>query len=64
MDKLLVVGACFVFATFASCTVAVNYHDAAAMKEIIDKGADPIAARCAVKTADSSMCAIYAAKGK
>jgi len=59
---VVVAGIILVVCAMGSCTHEVNKSDNIAMTEMVKNGADPIAAKCAVKGAANSECAILAAK--
>lgn len=58
----IVSGLVIVCCAMASCTHEKNKSDNIAMTEMVKHGADPVAAKCAVKGAANSECAILAAK--
>jgi hypothetical protein len=59
-----IIGIVIVCCAMTTCTVRNNNSDNAAMAEMVKNGAEPLAARCAVKgsTNQASECAILAAK--
>jgi hypothetical protein len=64
MEKIIALSICFVIATFASCTGAINYHDNIIMDNMVKNGSEPIAARCAIKGLSYNACAVYIANKK
>ena len=62
--KIVMVAICIVIATMGGCQGTINYQDNTAMVDMVNKGADPLDARCAIKSSDNSMCAIRAASKK
>lgn len=62
MEKLIVIGLCFIMACFSSCTAYVNHDDNLTMANMIRDGADPLAIKCAVKSSERPMCEILASK--
>ena len=59
--KIITAGVVTVIASFSSCTAYTNYDDNIAMTKMVEKGADPIDARCAVKGNSTTTCGIRAA---
>lgn len=47
--KYSVIGICSVIASFGGCTATINYHDNQAIVAMVEKGADPIKAKCAIR---------------
>lgn len=62
MCQILMIAACFAVACVAGCSGYVNHVDDATMAEMVRAGANPIAARCAVRDVSSAACSIHAAK--
>ena len=58
---IIVIGICFVIASFGGCSAVVNHQDNAAMVEMVKAGADPLDANCAIKGDTSNSCVIRAA---
>ena len=50
-----------IIASFSGCNVAISYDDNKAMRSMVENGADPIDARCAIKGSVESYCDIRAA---
>lgn len=62
MEKIIALSICFVIASFSSCTAYTNYDDNKTMKDMVKNGAEPVAARCAVKGSATGVCEILASK--
>lgn len=59
---IVILGLVLVCCAMASCTATVSKDDNKAMVEMVKNGADPIAAKCAVKGSAGSECAILSTK--
>lgn len=51
--KIVSIAFCFCIACFSSCTAVVNYTDASVMLDMVNKGANPLDAKCAIKGASA-----------
>ena len=58
---IIVIGICFVIASFGGCSIVVNHQDNTAMVEMVKAGADPFDANCAIKGNAGNSCVIRAA---
>lgn len=59
--KIITTAICFVIVSIGGCNAAINHQDNSAMVEMVSQGADPLDARCAIKSSASTECGIRAA---
>ncbi len=63
MEKVFLIGFCFFISAISSCAATVQINDNKTMLEMVNKGASPIDAKCAVKGNErDGICAIRATK--
>ena len=61
-----ILGGCFVaaVASVSGCVATNNYNDNRAVVELVEKGADPMAAKCAIRPNDSAPSCVFVAARK